>query len=59
MDLTLTLNDDLTPWFDLILNDDLTGSLGGKVEHLVRLAEPKLVPRLHSSLSKQNMNHFF
>ena len=31
----------------------LTSSLGGKVEDLVRLAEPKLVPRLHSSLAKR------
>ena len=30
--------------------DNLTGSLGCKVEDLVRLAEPKLVSRLHSSL---------
>jgi len=26
------------------------GSLGGKVEHLVRFAEPELVPCLHSGL---------
>ena len=31
-------------------SDNLTCPLGGKVEHLVRFAEPKLVPRLNTSL---------